>query len=61
MELYPVKFEIYEDDLPVATVEAFDESCANIKVTATTNATEWPKISEKIHEALKLMKLQGDE
>lgn len=60
LQVYPTKFEAYDEDLPVFTVEAYDDCSANVNITACVNATEWPAISASIHEALKAMKLRGD-
>lgn len=60
MEIYPVKIEIYDDDLPAAKVETFDNCDAHIEVTMLVTAASWKELSEKIHEALISMKLEGD-
>lgn len=60
MEIYPVKLEIYDEDLPAAKVETFDNCDAHIEITMTVNAESWKELSEKIQEALISMKLEGD-
>lgn len=61
LEAYVTALEIYDDDLPVCKIKASDECSAQVDITTIVNAKAWPAISEKIHEALKQMKLQGDE
>ena len=60
MEIYPVKLEIYDEDLPAAKVETFDNCAAHIEVTMLVSAASWKELSNKIHEALLMMKLEGD-
>ena len=60
MEIYPVKLEIYDEDMPAAKIETFDNCEAHIEVTMLVNATTWKELSEKIHEALISMKLEWD-
>lgn len=60
MEMYPVKIEIYDEDMPAAKVETFDNCAAHIEVTMMVNAASWKELADKIHEALLMMKLEGD-
>lgn len=60
MEIYPVKLEIYDEDMQAAKIETFDCCAAHIEVTMLVNAASWKELSEKIHEALISMKLEGD-
>lgn len=61
MEIYPVKIEIYDEDLPAAKVETFDSCAAKVEVPMLVSATSWKALSEKIYEALLAMKLEADE
>lgn len=61
LEAYVTAIEIYDDDLPVCKIKVSDECSAQVEITTIVNARAWPAISEKIHESLKAMKLQGDE
>ena len=60
MEIYPVKLEIFDEDVEAAKVETFDNRHAHIEVTMTVNAASWKELAEKIHDALISMKLEGD-
>jgi len=57
MKSYPVKFEIYELDEPMAKVEAQDEDAAKVEITGWVNAKTWPELADAIRLALIEMKL----
>lgn len=55
MELFYSKIEIYDDDFPVAIIEAEDDSSAKMQFDGFINPGNWPSVSEKIGEALSVM------
>jgi len=59
-EIYPVKLEIFDEDVCYASVETFDTSAASVTIKQIINANEWPELAEAIHQALKACKLDGD-
>jgi len=58
LKSYPVKFEIYELDEPMAKVEAQDEDAAKVEITGWVNEKTWPELAEAIRLALIEMKLE---
>lgn len=61
MKVFPTKFEIYEDDEPMAQITAFDECVATVTISTSVNAHIWKELSEEIYNCLIAMKLEGDE
>lgn len=57
IDTYPVRYEAYDDDFGLFTLQAFDETSAELKVTAMVNADNWPQISDAILTCLKNMRL----
>ena len=55
MEIVISKTEIYDADFPVAIIEAEEECYAKMQFDGSINPGNWPEISEKICEALKMM------
>ena len=61
IEVYPTKFEAYQDgDLAVFRVEAFDEFSAQITISSVVSLTEWDEISPLIRQCLVDMQFDGD-
>jgi len=56
IEIFPIKFEAYNEFGQLFKVEQFDEQSAKIEITEVVSASEWPEISAKIHDCLKQMK-----
>jgi hypothetical protein len=44
-----------------AKVEAFDEAAAKVEIKGPTSASDWQALSAAILDALRSMKLTGDE
>ena len=57
LKSYPVKYEIYEHEEPMAKVEAQDEDAAKVEITGWVNEKTWPELAEAIRLALIEMKL----
>jgi len=57
LKSYPVKFEIYEHEEPMAKVEAKDEASAKVEITGWVNEKIWPELAEAIRLALIELKL----
>lgn len=54
--------EIYSDDKKLAArVDCVDEGAATVEIKTVTNGADWIKLSAAILEALKEMRLEGDE
>lgn len=59
---YVTKVEIWDNyGFKMATVEAKDEAAASVNIEMGVGAGDWPELSDKILDALKSMKLEGDE
>jgi len=59
IEAFPTKFEIYDDAKnALATIEARDECCAEVKIDTWVNPQSWQEISAKILECLVAMRLE---
>ena len=57
MNVYPVKFEAYDDTEPLFKVEMFDEDGATVTISSVITVELWNEISPKILECLLAMKL----
>ena len=59
---YVTKVEIWDHmGFKMATIEAKDEAAAIVSIDMGVGAGDWPELSDKILDALKSMKLEGDE
>lgn len=59
---YVTKVEIWDNyGFRMATVEAKDEAAAVVSIEMGVGAGDWPDLSAAILDALKSMKLEGDE
>ena len=59
--LHPVKIEAYEAGDGCFVVEAFDEGCATVTISALQTPQLWPVTAKAIQEALDMMGLSYDE
>jgi len=57
LQSYPVKYEIYKHDEPMAKVEAKGEESAKVEITGWVDEKTWPELAEAIRLALVEMKL----
>lgn len=59
---YVTKVEIWDNyGFKMATVEAKDEASAIVNIEMGVGAGDWPELANEILNALKSMKLEGDE
>lgn len=55
MELFHAKIEIYDDDCPIAIIEATDDCSAKIQFDGFVNPGNWDEVSAEIRKALIIM------
>ena len=60
VEIYPSKFEAYQDGFGIFNITGIDESTAKIEITSPMNVELWDEIATKIRDCLLQMKLEGD-
>jgi tRNA(Met) C34 N-acetyltransferase TmcA len=58
IELHPTTIDAYEGGGRCFTVQAFDEVCAEIKISALQTAASWPATAAAIQKALEMMRLE---
>jgi len=51
----PVKFEIYDGEEWLATLDMFDEGGSHIEIKTVVAPANWPELSSVIQDALELM------
>ena len=60
IDVYPTKFEAYDDDYRMFKIDANDGVTATITITAPCDVNEWDRIAPVIRQCLVDMKLEGD-
>ena len=57
MNVFPTKFEAYESESPIFSVEAFDEATATVKIDSVVDVALWDEIAPLIRKCLVDMRL----
>ncbi|MDO9313358.1 MAG: hypothetical protein Q7T97_02295 [Burkholderiaceae bacterium] len=63
IEICPTHIEGYDVEIKglLFSVVAEDEACATVKITMPVTVASWDEISEKVREALVMLKLETGE